>query len=95
MVLGESNSQHLKFGLSSHYQRSSVKNLKVTLLLIVDLSKSFDSKHWKGGVNTSRKEIVTNIMNRKAMVCSSDGDRDFFDVITGVLQKDTLAYFYL
>ena len=29
--------------------------------------------------------------NVKAMVCSPDGDADFFDIVTGVLQGDTLA----
>ena len=29
----------------------------------------------------------------KAMVCSPDGDIDFFDIVTRVLQGDTLASF--
>ena len=29
--------------------------------------------------------------NMKAMMCSPDGDIDFFDIVTGVLQGDTLA----
>ena len=41
------------------------------------------------------KEIVAAIMmlykDTKAMVRSPDGDRDFFDIATGVLQGDTLA----
>ena len=41
------------------------------------------------------RETVTAIMmlykNMKAMVLSPDGDRDFFDFVAGVLQRDTLA----
>ena len=29
----------------------------------------------------------------KVMVCSPNGDTDFFDIVTGVLQEDTLAPF--
>ena len=43
------------------------------------------------------KETVTAIMmlyeDTRAMVHSSDGDSDFFDIVTGVLQGDTLAPF--
>ena len=43
------------------------------------------------------EEIITAIMmlykNSKAMVRSPDGDTDFFDVLAGVLQGDTLAPF--
>ena len=31
--------------------------------------------------------------NAKAIVCSPDGGTDFFDIVAGVLQKDTLALF--
>ena len=31
--------------------------------------------------------------NTKAIVCSPDGDTDFFVIIAGVLQRDTLASF--
>ena len=41
------------------------------------------------------KEIVAAIMmlyrNTKVKVCSPDGDTDYFDIIAGVLQGDTLA----
>ncbi len=41
------------------------------------------------------KETVTSIMmlykNAKAIVCSPDGDTNFFDIVAGVLQGDTLA----
>ena len=29
----------------------------------------------------------------KAMICSPDGDTDFFDIVVGVLQGDTLVSF--
>ena len=49
----------------------------------------------KESPNGLPKEIVTAIMilydNTKAIVCSLDGDIDFFDIVTAVLQWDTLA----
>ena len=29
--------------------------------------------------------------NTKAKICSPEGDRDYFDILAGVLQGDTLA----
>ena len=29
--------------------------------------------------------------NKKVKVCSSDGDTEYFDIVAGVLQEDTLA----
>ena len=41
------------------------------------------------------KETIAAIMmlyrNTKVKVCSSDGDTDYFDIVAGVLQEDTLA----
>ena len=41
------------------------------------------------------KETVTTIImfyrNTKVKVCSPDGDTDFFNIVAGVLQGDTLA----
>ena len=41
------------------------------------------------------KETVTAIMmlyrNTKVKICSLDGDTDCFDIVAGVLQRDTLA----
>ena len=41
------------------------------------------------------KEIITAAMmiykNMKTMVCSPDGDTDFFEIIAEVLQEETLA----
>ena len=33
--------------------------------------------------------------NMKAMFCKPDVDTDFFDIVTGVLQRDTLASYLL
>ena len=74
------------------------KNLKATPLFI-DFSKVLDSIHRGKRSNTtsiwSSKKTVTTIMmlykNVKAMVCSPDGDTDFFHIFIGVLQGDTLA----
>ena len=74
------------------------KNLEATLLF-VDISKVFDSIH-RGKIkqillaNSLPKETVSAIMilykNTKVKVCSSDGDTDFFDIVVGLLQSDTL-----
>ena len=41
------------------------------------------------------KETVAAIMilykNMKVKVCSLDGDKDYFNIVTGVLQRDTLV----
>ena len=75
------------------------KNLKA-ILLFIDFSKAFDSVH-RGKLEEIMlaygipKEIVDAITmlykNTKSMVRSPDGDTDFFDVVAGVLQGDTLA----
>ena len=73
------------------------KNLKTTLSFI-DFSQAFDPMN-RGKMEQIQlayslsKETVTAIMifykNTKAMVGFSDGDTDFFNIITGVLKWDT------
>ena len=45
------------------------------------------------------KETVTVIMmlnkNMKEMVCSADRNTDFFDIVSGILLRDTLAPYLL
>ena len=75
------------------------KHLKATLLF-VDFSKAFDYMH-RGKMEQIlltyglHKETVTAIMmlyrNLKVQVCLPEGDTDFFDIVAGVLQGDTLA----
>ena len=77
------------------------KNLE-TVLLFVDLSKAFDSVH-RGKMEQillvygiPKKTVNATMMlykNTHAKVRSPDGDTDFFDIIAGVLQGDTLAPF--
>ena len=75
------------------------KNLKATLLF-VDLSMAFDSIHREKMEQTHLadrfpKETIAAIMmiykNTKVKAHSLDGDTYFFDIVTRVLQKDTLA----
>ena len=71
-------------------------------LLFIDSSKAFDSGY-KGKMEKILlaygipKEIVAAIMilyrNTKSMVRSPNGDTEFFDILAGVLQGDTLAPF--
>ena len=75
------------------------KNLQATILF-VDFTKAFDSIH-RGKMEqilpayAIPKETVAaiTILNRntKVKVHSSDEDTDYFDIVAGVLQGDTLA----
>ena len=75
------------------------KNLQVTLLF-VDFTKAFDFIH-RGKMELILlayglpKEIVAAIMiyykNTKVKVRSLDGDTEYFDIVAGVLQGDSLA----
>ena len=75
------------------------KNLQATILF-VDFTKAFDSIH-RGKMEQILlayglpKEIIAAIMilyrNTKVKVHSLDGDTDYFDIVAGVLQGDTLA----
>ena len=71
------------------------KNLQATILFI-NFTKVFDSIHW-GKMEQIPKETVAAIMilNRKTKVKegSPGGDRDYFDIVAGVLQGHTLAPF--
>ena len=75
------------------------KNLQATLLL-VDFTKAFDSFHRGNMEQILRayglpKETVAAITilyrNTKVKVRSPDGDIEYFDIVAGVLQRDTLA----
>ena len=69
-------------------------------ILFVDFTKAFDSIH-RGKMEQillaygRPEETVAAIMmlyrNTKVKVRSPDGDTDYFDIVAGVLQGDTLA----
>ena len=69
-------------------------------MLFLDFTKAFDSIH-RGKTEQILlayglpKETVSAIMilyrNTKVKVHSPDGDTDYFDIVAGVLQGDTLA----
>ena len=75
------------------------KNLEATILF-VDFAKAFDFIH-RGNMEQIRlayglpKETVAAIMiqcrKTKVKVCFLDGNTDYFDIVPGVLQGDTLA----
>ena len=75
------------------------KNLEATILS-VDFTKAFDSIH-SGKIEQILlayglpKETVAAIMmlyrNTKVKVHSPDGDTDYFNIVAGVLQGDTIA----
>ena len=78
-----------------------VKNLKATLLF-VDFSKAFESTHIAKMeqiflADSFHKETVTSTMilykNTTAMIHLDYGDTNLFDIVTGVLQEDTLVQF--
>ena len=72
------------------------KNLQVTLLF-VDFTKAFDSIH-RGKLEQvllakrNRSAIMILYRNTKLKVRSPDGDTEYFDILAGVLQGDTLAH---
>ena len=75
------------------------KHLDATIFF-VDFTKTFDSIH-RGKMeqillaNGLPKETFAAIMvlyrNTKVKVCFSDGGTDYFDIVAGVLQGDTLS----
>ena len=77
------------------------KNLEATILF-VNFAKAFDSIY-KGKMEQILlayglpEETIVAIMmlhrNTKVKVCSSDGDTDYFGIVAGVLQGDTLAQY--
>ena len=78
------------------------KNLLETTILFINFTKAFDSIP-RGKMKQILltyglpKETVAAIMmlyrNTKVKVCSLDGDTDYFDIVAGVLQGDTLALY--
>ena len=80
------------------------KNLQATLIF-VDFTKAFDSIH-RGKMEQILlaygipKETIAAITilyrNTKVKVQSPDGDTEYFDIVAGVLQGDTLVpYFFI
>ena len=78
------------------------KNIQATLLF-VDFNKAFDSIHRGKMEQLLRayglpKETVAAITilyrNTKVKVCSPDGDTEYFDIVAGILQGDTLAPYH-
>ena len=75
------------------------KNLQATLLF-VNFTKAFDSIHsgkmeqilLAYGLSKETIAVITILYrNTKVKVCSPDGDTEYFDIVAGVLQGDTLA----
>ena len=75
------------------------KNISAVLLFI-DFRKAFDSIHRRkmeniltayGIPEETIKAIMMLYKNTKAKVRSPDGDTDFFEILAGVLQGDTLS----
>jgi hypothetical protein len=76
--------------------------IHIYVLLFIDFSKVFDSIH-RGQLEKIMvayerpRETVSGIMilykDSRAMVKSPDGDTNVFDIVSGVLQGDTLAPF--
>ena len=99
LFLGEIDPWPHKFWLSVKFLKVyAQKNLQATILF-VDFTKAFDSIH-RGKMEqilaySLPKETITAIMmlyrNTKVKVHSPDGDPNYFDIVAGVLQGDTLA----
>ena len=75
------------------------KNLQATISF-VDFTKAFDSIH-RGKMEKiilacglPKETVAVKMMlyrNTKVKVCSPDGQTDYFGIVAGVLQGDTLA----
>ena len=79
------------------------KNLQASLLF-VDFTEVFDSIHrvkmeqilLAYGLPKETVEAITILYRTtKVKVCSPDGDTEYFDIATGVIQGDTLAPYIL
>ena len=72
---------------------------KAGKLLFVDFSKAFDSIHREKiesillayGLSKETHAAIMMLKKLERKVCSPDGDTDYFDIVAGVLQGDTLA----
>ena len=100
MASEELDRQHHKYWLSVESLKAyGQKNYRATILF-VDFTKAFDSIH-RGKMEQILlaygipKETIAAITilyrNTKMKVRSPDGDTDYFDIVAGVLQGDTLA----
>ena len=100
MASGEIDPQPHKYWPSVESLKAfGQKKLQATLLF-VDFTKAFDSIH-RGKMEQILlayglpKDTVAAIMilyrNTKVKVRSPDGDTEYFDIVAGVLQGDTLA----
>ena len=86
------------YDLLNSRRRMCKKSLEAIILF--NFSKAFDSRY-RGKIEKILltyglpKETVAAIMmlykNSKVNVCSSDGGTDYFDIVPGVQQGDTLA----
>ena len=99
MASGEIDPRPQKYWLNRRILEGvRAKNLQATIF--VDFTKAFDSIH-RGKMEQILlayglpKEIVEAIMilyrNTKVKLRSPDGDTDYFDIVAGVQQGDTLA----
>ena len=100
MALGEIDPRHHKFlTIRRFLEGVRAKNLAATILF-VDFSKAFGSIH-RGKMEQillayglPKESVVTIMMlykNTKVKVRSLDGDTDYFDIVAGVLQGNTLV----
>ena len=96
--LGRSTTANI-LALSRLIEGVKERNLKVTLV-IIDFKKAFDSIHRGHLLKILRayripKIIVSGIgllyTGTKAKVLSPNGETEFFEILVGVLQGDTLA----
>ena len=100
MASGEIDPRRHKFWLSVKFLKVYAEKNLLATISFVDFTKAFDSIH-RGKMEQILlayglpKETVVAIMmlyrNTKLKVRSPDGDTDYFDIVSGVLQGDPLA----
>ena len=99
MASGEINPQPHKYWLSVEflmvYAKKTYRQQYYLLTLLRRLTPFTEEKWSKFFLPTTYQKTVAAIMmlyrNTKVKVHSLDGDTDYFDIVAGVLQRDTLA----
>ena len=100
MASGEIDPRPHKFWLSVEFSKVYAQKPLQATILFVDFAKAFDSIHREKmeqillAYGRPKKPVAAIMMlfrNIKVKVRSPDGDTDYFDIVAGVLQGDTLA----
>ena len=100
MAFGKTHPLHHNFDYPPNSRRCTCKKDTISF---VDFSKASDSilrgkmEQILLAYGLPQKTVAAIMMlykNTKVKVCSADGDTDYFDIVPGVLQRNTLASYH-